>query len=246
MQKKKQGKKEKANKKQIRSKKESDMEEALSKIIKKYKKELISVIFEKEQILLIINSKSKEINNYCKKFKFKFKTVSFQNYIGEIIRGDKKLYLALSKSDILYDPGRFLDPLQELIKEGRVITTKESLVNRFDSINEYFIKINVTKYKVLDNIYTAVIDLSQALLIEKHNIYCTQKETIKYLEKYFVKTSIISKSDYNNVKEIIILFKDIEHKKKEMISGKELDALQKKADSYKEKVVGLLEKSNNI
>lgn len=232
-------KKEEASKKRI--KKESDMEDVLSKIIKKYKKEIISIIFEKEQILLIINSKSKEINNYCKKFKFKFKTVSFQNYLGEIIRGDKELYLTLSRSDILYDPGRFLDPLQELIKEGRVLTTKESLVNRFDSINEYFKKINVTKYKVLDNIYTAVIDLSQALLIEKHNVYCTQKETLKHLEKYFVKTRIISKGDYEDVKEIVILFKDIEHKKKEMVSGKELDALQKKANLYKEKVVSLLE-----
>ena len=233
------GRPNKKNRKRI--KKESDIEEILSKIIKKYKKEIISVIFEKKQILLIINSKSKEINDYCKKFKFRFKIVSFQNYLGEIMRGNKELYLTLSKSDILYDPGRFLDPLQELIKEGRVITTKESLVNRFDSINEYFKKINVTKYKVLDNIYTAVIDLSQALLIEKHNIYCTQKETLKYLEKYFVKTGVINKSDYENVKEIITLFKDIEHKKKEMVYGKELDALQKKADLYKEKVISLLE-----
>lgn len=228
---------------QKRVKKESEIEEILSKIIKKYKKEIVSIIFEKERVLLIINSKSKEINDYCKKFKFKFKTVSFQNYLGEIMRGDEKLYMNLSKSDILYDPGRFLDPLQELIKEGRVLTTKESLMKRFDSINEYFKKINMTKYKVLDNIYTAVIDLSQALLIEKHNVYCTQKETIKYLEKYFVKTGIVSKSDYENVKEIITLFKDIEHKKKklEIVSGKDLDALQKKADSYKEKVVSLLE-----
>jgi len=203
-----------------RKSKESNIEKILSRIIKKYKKEIVSIIFEKKRVLLIINSKSREINNYCKKFRFKFKTISFQNYLGEIMKGDEESYLGLSKSDILYDPGRFLDPLQELIKEGKVIITKESLMNRFNSIKEYFKKIDMLKYKILDNIYNSVIDLSQALLIEKHNIYCTQKETPTYLKKYFVKKGIISKTYYENVEEIISLFKDMEHKKREMVSRK--------------------------
>ncbi|HUW43944.1 MAG TPA: hypothetical protein VMV95_03225 [Bacillota bacterium] len=222
--------------------KESDIEETLSKIIKKYKKEIISIIFEKNKILLILNSKTREIKDYCRKFDFRFEVISSQNYLGRIIKGNQQSYFNLSKSEILYDPGRFLDPLQELIKEGKVIPMKESLMNRFDSINDYFKKISMIKHKILDNIYNSVIDFSQALLIENHNIYSTQKETIKYLEKHFAKPGIIGKGDYENVKEIIILFKDIEHKKKEMISGKELDSLQKKAELYKEKVTNLLGK----
>ncbi|MBM3228618.1 hypothetical protein FJZ20_01925 [Candidatus Pacearchaeota archaeon] len=221
--------------------KDYGIEKILSKIIKKYKKEIISILFEKDGILLIVNSKSKEIYDYCKDIKIKFNVISFQNYLGKIISGDKNSYLNLSKSEILYDPGRFLDPLQELIEEGRVLTTDESLKKRFDGIKDYFKKIDMTKYKVLDNIYCAVLDLSQALLIEKHGIYCTQRETIKYLEKYFVKTGVLSKDDYGNVKNIILLFKKIEHKKRKMVSGKELDDLQKKAERYREKVISILE-----
>ncbi|MBU1136088.1 MAG: hypothetical protein KJ559_01095 [Nanoarchaeota archaeon] len=222
--------------------KKYNIEEITLKLLKKFKKQINSILFYKNEITLIVSDKKSEIKKFASKLNYPINVELAEKYFKEIIKGDKKAYSKISDSAIIYDPTHLIDPIKEMILEGEIIGTKEFFMRKFTAIDEHFRKINLVKLKVLDNIYTSVIEVSQALLIEKQNIFCTQREAIKNLKKYFVSNRKLEKKYLEIITEIITTFKDIEHKKTEMISGKEIDKLQKKAGLFRDRILELLEK----
>ncbi len=218
-----------------------NLEDACRILIRRFGKHIRSILLRSDSITLVVSDKKSEIFGYSKNLPLHSEVILAKDYFKEVLAGSKETYSAIRESAIIYDPEHMIDPIQEMIKKGEIIGTHESLLRKFVAISDHFRKIDLVKYRVLDNIYRSTLDLSQALLMEKHNIFSTQRDTIKYLDKYLVKKGKLERKYLNIAKGIIILFKDIEHKKTGMISGKELDRLQKNAEIFRHRILELLE-----
>jgi len=217
-----------------------NLEQVCVKILKKYKKQIKSILLDEENITLIVSKKAKEIKSFVSKIDKKIKVVNDDFYLKKIFLGEKRTYTKLGNAAIIYDPNHFIDPLQEMIKSGKIHGTKEDIKLRFIAIGEHFRKINMIKHKILDNIYMSIVEVGQAVLIEKFNIFCKPREVVENLTTQLNKKKKLEKKYINIAKEIIRLYKDIEHKKRDLPSGKELDLLQKKAEDYQNRMIELL------
>lgn len=222
------------------------IEDSCRMLIKRFKKQIKSILFNNNILTLVVSDKKAGIQHYSKKLPCSIEIKLARDYFMEVLAGGKETYSEIRASSILYDPGHLLDSIQEMISKGEIVGTRESLLRKFIAIGEHFRKIDLIKYRVLDNIYRSTLDLSQALILEKHNIFSTQRDTVKYLELFFVKRGKLEKKYLNTAKEIITAFKDIEHKKREIVSGEELDLLQKNAELFRHRLLELLEEGHKF
>lgn len=217
------------------------LEECCKILIRRFGKHINSILLRSDSITIIVSGKKSEILDYSKSLPLHAGVILARDYFKEVLAGSKETYSTIRDSEIIYDPEHMLDPIQEMIKKGEIVGTHESLLRKFIAISEHFRRIDLVKYRVLDNIYRSTLDLSQALLMEKHNIFSTQRDTIKYLDKYLVKKGKLEKKYLSIANEIITTFKDVEHKKRDVVSGKELDKLQKNAELFRHRMLELLE-----
>lgn len=218
------------------------LEEVCARILKKYMSYIKSIALEGGLLLFLVSDKKQEIRRYASKFNFPVRVELAENYLKNVFSGEEMVYERLGSSSILYDPEHLIDPIKEMIISGKIHGTKESLAGRFIGIGENFRKIDMIKHKILDNIYTAVVELSQALLIKKQDVTCNPKEVPKNIKKYLVDKRILEKRYLEIAAEIIAVYKDIEHRKRPAITGLEMDSLQKKAEDFQGRVMELLEK----
>ncbi len=209
-------------------------------LLKKYKNSIKSVLIEGNSVVVLVSDKKQEIKKYSEQKNYKVDVKNMEEYLKHLFAGEKVVYEKITDAKILYDPEHFIDPLQEMVFSGKIQGTKEDIMTKFISINEKFKKIEMIKHKILDNIYTSVVEMSQALLMAKKDIICKPKETLKFIEKCFVSKNILEKKYHDIAKLIITTYKDIEHKKRSMVSGREIDFLQKKAEEYQNRVLELL------
>lgn len=133
----------------------------------------------------------------------------------------------------LFDRGVFM-PWKLLLKMGRIKPSPEA-IDMHMSIGEGL--INRLKSKMLgivgEDLYYAALNPAQATLMLYGIPPTTPKETIKLMDQIFVKKEHLLEQKYVKILEKIRkAYKDIEHGKIKIISGKEIDDLLKNVEDY--------------
>lgn len=162
-------------------------------------------------------------------------------YFEKLMSGNPEIFSEIKHSITIYDPSSFFSPFKDLIKRGKILGTKESLMNLIFKIKDRFKAINHLKLQVFENIYTSTIDSGQAALIAADHSIPIQRALPADLEKYFVKKGLLELKYVNYCIEIIKLFKDNEHGKLGNISGEMLDGLIGKNHLFVERMGDLIE-----
>ena len=158
--------------------------------------------------------------------------------IEEIISHNRHLLLSIREGRIKKDSLYLLKSTRRNLELGEMIGTKEAIIKKFIKIKSSFENIRKMNYKILDNIYMSVVESSQALFLS-NNIKITSPRNIpEKLNKLSKKLN--KKLDIGAAKEIIKTFKDYEHSKIRLPSGKKLDLLISKAKKFNEEVKELL------
>ena len=175
------------------------------------------------------------------------KTFHIQTYIltdfWESIKDAHPVIFTLLRDGVpLFDRGVFM-PWKLLLKMGRIRPSQEAIEMQMD-IGERLIER--TKYKLLsvvgEDLYYAVLNPAQAALMLYGIAPPTPKETIELLDKIFVKQEKMLEKKYVDILEKIrVYYKDIEHRKIQKISGKDIDELLINCEDYLKRIKKLFE-----
>ncbi|MBU0461384.1 MAG: nucleotidyltransferase domain-containing protein, partial [Nanoarchaeota archaeon] len=137
----------------------------------------------------------------------------------------------------LYDRGMFM-PWKQLLKMGKIKPSMEA-IDMFMSSGEQMIPRVKARLKALveTEIYWSTLTPTQAALMLYGVSPPTPKETIHLMEEIFVKKEKLLEPKYVEIlQEIRKYYKGIEEGTVKEISGKEIDDLLDKADSYLKRI----------
>lgn len=217
------------------------MEKKLKKIIVRYKGQIKSIWSVKREINFLVKGKQKEIETYARRVLkgHKIKTYILKDYFENIFEGQIDFYQSLTAAEILYDPNAFIDPIKKIASTGKISGTKESYLLKFMKISDHFKNINKIKYDVLNNIILLVVESSQAALLQHADKIPPLKKVPDYLEAYLLPKGLEERY-IGWSRKAINMYREIEHGKRGLPSGQELDDMQKKAEEFRERINILL------
>ena len=125
-----------------------------------------------------------------------------------------------------YDRGIY-SAWSELLKLGKIRPSQEAIDMHLNIGTQLLDKAKSTFNELaINDVYNSVLSPSQALLMLKGYNPTTPKETINMFEKVLYKEEkLITKQEFEIVKESILIFKKIELDKNFKLTGKDLDRL---------------------
>lgn len=147
-------------------------------------------------------------------------------------KGNPVIYNVLRTGTPIYDTGFFL-PIQMLLKKGQIKPSRESVDKHARIARKLLDKTEKTMLKLTKNLHLSAVSSAQAVLMELGYRPPTQKEVPKFVEKYLVKEKdLIDEKYVKMAEELVYLYKDVEHDRREEISGKEIDEYLEKAKEF--------------
>jgi len=150
-----------------------------------------------------------------------------EDLIKGIIEHDRKLLVSIRDGKIIKDRLKLISATKKNILKGEIVGTKEVIIKKLMTIKEHMSNLHEIKYRILDNIYMSVIEASQAALVMSESSSLIPRNIPQSLKKEFRRNKI--HIDY--IAEIIKVFKDYEHRKIPMPSGRKIDDLSVKAEA---------------
>ncbi|MGE0793435.1 MAG: nucleotidyltransferase domain-containing protein [Candidatus Woesearchaeota archaeon] len=132
-----------------------------------------------------------------------------------------------------YDRGMFM-PWKQLLQMGRIKPSPEAIEMFLHSGTQFIDRIN---YKlrdiVMEDLFYAVLNPSQAALMMYGIAPTTPRETYKVMREILVKKEkLIEEKFVKTLETVVTIHKQIEYGKKNIISGTEIDELVKEAQEY--------------
>ena len=163
---------------------------------------------------------------------------SFWEYIRA---GDPVGVNILRNGIALMDVG-FFDPLQMLLRQGRIRPTQESVWN-------YYMRAPTTlhnaKWHIMQatlDLYWAAIDAAHAALMKMGEIPPSPDHVADMLDDHFVKHKTLEKKYPETLRFLYKLSKLITHREKKEIKGEEFTKYQKMAEDFVERMRKIVEK----
>lgn len=177
-----------------------------------------------------------------KRFKIPVHTGFYEmtDYFNKIMENDLAVFAEIKNGIEVYDPTGFFAPLKELVRRGKILGTKESLIRLITSVKERFKNLHNLKLEALDNIYSAVIDAGQAALLAANYSIPIQRDVAKHLKICFVDKGLLEKRYIDWVNKIVKIYKGFEHGKIKYLTGQEVDDLIDKGKAFIKRMDSLI------
>lgn len=192
-------------------------------------------IVDKNYMTKMIKKIGKMINNkiHCQVFFLK----EFWRYIND---GSPITFTMIRDSTIYYDTG-FFETLKNLVKTGAIKPKTQAVQHQLD-IAKQLMKITYHSVNkgLINNLEGAVVSSTQSLLMEMGVEPPAPKEVPLYIKKFLVDREILADEYYGIARRVIQTYKDIEHKKRQQLSGKELQELYNDTNKFVTKVEQVL------
>ena len=158
-------------------------------------------------------------------------TLRFTSFWEYIRNGDPIGINILRDGVALIDSG-FFEPLQALLKKGRIRPTSESIWT-------YYIRapntLHNSKWHLLQatiDLYWGVIDAAHAALMKHGEIPPTPEHVADLLEQKLVKKKLLEQKYVTTMRHFYKLMKMITHREIKEITGEEYDRYYKHADEF--------------
>ncbi len=146
--------------------------------------------------------------------------------------GHPLLYTIVRDGWALYDVGFFI-PVRKLLEAGRIPHTLEAIELLMHSAPKKIRRVKNEKlYLIAEDLYYAMLNASQAVLMMLGKNAPTPKEAITAVKEYLVDTKLLPKSYYKWFEQVVKFRKQVEHKRIKNVSGERLDAFIEKAERY--------------
>ena len=167
-------------------------------------------------------------------------TLRFTSFWDYIRNGDPIGINMLRDGVALIDTG-FFDPLQALLKRGRIRPTQESIWT-------YYIRspntLHNSKWHILQatiDLYWAVIDASHAALMKLGEIPPTPEHVADLLEKKMVRKHLLEEKYVTIMRNFYKLMKMVTHREIQEIKGEEFDRYYLEAEEFVNRIRKFIE-----
>ncbi|HDQ60082.1 MAG TPA: hypothetical protein ENN30_02710 [Candidatus Woesearchaeota archaeon] len=160
-----------------------------------------------------------------------------------VMDGNPVLYNVLRDGILIFDTGFFL-PMQMLMKMGNIKPSKEC-IDKHIFVAEELLKLvgNTMLTKLTYDMEQSVVSSAQSVLMELGYRPPAPNEIPGFVEDVLVKEMKLVSEEYIGLARFVIkLYKDIEHKDKKDISGKELEEMKSSAEKFVKKMREILQK----
>lgn len=158
-------------------------------------------------------------------------TLRFTAFWDYMRNGDPVAVNILRDGVAIIDSG-FFDPLQALLKRGRIRPTQESIWTYYARAPN---TLHNSKWHLVQatlDLYWAVIDAAHAALMKTGEIPPTPEHVADLLEQKLVKRKLLEEKYVHIMRNFYKLMKMIVHKQVMQISGKDFDNYYKSADDF--------------
>jgi len=140
----------------------------------------------------------------------------------------------------LYDTGFFI-PMRKLLEMGEFPVTPEAAHSRIDSVPKRVERVkNVKLYMIAEDMYYAMLDAAQAVLMYVGVGPPPPKIAAKQLREHLVTPGLLEEEYAKMLEDITDFRKKVEHKELKEISGAEVDEWIKKTEKYVDRFEKLL------
>lgn len=153
---------------------------------------------------------------------------SFWEYVRA---GDPVAVNILRDGIALIDTG-FFDPLQLLLKEGRIRPTEESIYNYFTMAPAALFRSKQNMLNAVIELYWGVIDAAHAALMTQGEVPPSPIHIAEVFDRRMVKTRIIEKKHEETLQLMYALFKKIVNREIKEISGKDYDKYKVMSEDF--------------
>jgi len=157
--------------------------------------------------------------------------------------GHPLLYTIVRDGWALYDTGFFI-PVRKLLEAGKIPHTIEAVELLMHSAPKKIERVESVKlYAVAEDLYYAMLNSSQALLMFLGKNAPIPKEIVRAVREYLVDEGLLPERYLKWLEEVVKFRKDVEHKRVKRITGKQLDEYISKAKLYVRRMEQLLERA---
>jgi len=140
----------------------------------------------------------------------------------------------------IYDTGFFI-PMRKLLEWGEFPITPEAAHQRIDSVPGRIKRVrNVKLYMIAEDLYYAMLDAAQAVLMYIGVGPPVPKLAAEELRKHLVDNGLLEEEYAKMLEDVVEFRKQVEHKEQKEISGGEVDKWIEKAEKYVERLEKLL------
>jgi len=158
--------------------------------------------------------------------------------------GDPVTVNILRDGIALLDSGMF-NPLQTLLKQGRIRPSEESVWRYFGRSPKTILNSRWHLLQANLDLYWAVIDSAHAALMRANQIPTAPEHVADLLEKVYVKPKILEKKYVETMRKFYRLNKMITHREIKTITGREYDTNVKEADDFVKRMKVLIQKGTH-
>ncbi|MBI2665974.1 nucleotidyltransferase domain-containing protein [Candidatus Woesearchaeota archaeon] len=155
--------------------------------------------------------------------------------------GDPVVVNILRDGVALLDTG-FFEPLQRLLKMGRIRPTEESVWRYFGRAPMTLMNSRWHVLQATLDLYWSVIDAAHAALMRKDVVPPTPEHVAEMLDKVYVRHKLLDKKYVLIMERFYRLSKMITHREIRDIKGSEYDQYFKEADDFVQQMRKLVEK----
>ncbi|MDD5331651.1 MAG: hypothetical protein PHE43_02420 [Candidatus Nanoarchaeia archaeon] len=174
--------------------------------------------------------------------KLHVQTMTFTSFWDYVRAGDPVAINILRYGIALIDTG-FFDPLQELLDQGRIRPSRESIYTYFLMGNDSLKRSKEHLLAAMIDLYWATIDSAHAALMSVGEIPPNPEHVAEMLDKKLVKKGGISKNSVNVMASMYRIFKDIDHRNIKEIKGKDYDKYKILVTDFVREMQAFIEKN---
>lgn len=167
-------------------------------------------------------------------------SMTFTSFWDHSRAGDPVVVNILRDGVAVIDSG-FFDPLQRLLKQGRIRPTEESVWRYYGRAPKTLTNSRWHLMQASLDLYWAVIDAAHAALMQRKQIPPSPDHVADLLEKVFVKQKLLEKKYVQTMQKFYKLSKMIAHREIEEVKGEEYEKYYAEADAFVQRMKKLIE-----
>ncbi|MDP3990498.1 MAG: nucleotidyltransferase domain-containing protein [archaeon] len=188
-----------------------------------------------ESYRIIVGEVIQKISN-----RFHITSMTFTSFWDHARNGDPIVTNILRDGIAVLDSG-FFDPLQKLLKEGKIRPTRESVWRYFGRAPKTLLNSQWHVLQATLDLYWAVIDSAHAALMRANQIPPSPEHVADLLETTYVNRKLLEKRYVDLMRKFYKLSKDITHRHIQHVSGREFDLCYLEADEFVKRMKKLVE-----
>ena len=189
-----------------------------------------------ETYRIIVNKLIAEISP-----KLHITSMTFTSFWEYAKAGDPVVVNILRDGIAIMDSG-FFDPLQRLLKGGRIRPSEEAVWRYFGRAPKTLVNSRWHLLQATLDLYWAVIDAAHAALMRQNEIPPTPDHVADILDRVFVKHRLLEKKYVGTMRKFYKISKMITHREIKEIKGVEYEKYYHEADEFVQRMKKLIDK----